>query len=208
MEKLDPSLTGDRFAPDSSTDTGLESLYDPDDPHRGPYIYFIEKIEKHFQSYRGRRLGDEDFRARHGKKVWDNHRLGKEIAKTILTLRHESQLLYIYNQIQNDPDDEVSPGLGIPERMIAVPRGPSSRPSWVDGSVFVPAYSVRETMSRAWEDNGTREKLEAKGFTDVEELVTWVEKMGDPAVTTPLKWGPSQMKHFRITKTWREEIEA
>ncbi|OBR12844.1 hypothetical protein CH63R_05140 [Colletotrichum higginsianum IMI 349063] len=199
VAEFDPTLTKERFLEAPKKEAPKKkakhpSLYVAADPYRSPYSYYIERVEEQFQSYRAR--GGR----KHAAILKKNNDLGREILECIVTLRREDVMKQLYTQMQDDLDDDLRRGLEIPKNLIVARLG---EPSLVPGGKPYPKLYIDQTMDNAWNDAATRERLEAKGFKSVDQLVDWAKKLGNPAETLPQRWTKSNLSHFRAAKTWR-----
>ncbi|KAK6221225.1 hypothetical protein QIS74_04793 [Colletotrichum tabaci] len=162
VAEFDPTLTNERFHETPKKKSKYPSLYDAADPYRSPYSYFIERVEDQFQSYRAR--GGRQ----HAAILKKNNDLGREILNCIVTLRREDVMKHLYTQMQDDLDDDLRRGLNIPKNLIVAKL---EEPSLVQGGKPYPKLYIDRTMDNAWNDAATRERLEAKGFKSVDQLI-------------------------------------
>ncbi|TQN63668.1 hypothetical protein CSHISOI_11748, partial [Colletotrichum shisoi] len=171
VTEFDPTLQRQRFHRTMGGLGRYPPLYDPADPFRTPYSYLIDRIEAQFQKYRA------EAGPQHAAVLKKNNDLGLEILRCVVTLRKEDTMKHVFAQMQRDVDDELRPGLSIPLELISVNL---EEPSQVPGGKMYPKVRVGITMQNAWNDRATREQLQRKGFTDVEQLYSWANDIGDP----------------------------
>ncbi|KAI0538566.1 hypothetical protein GGR58DRAFT_525990 [Xylaria digitata] len=178
---IDPSLRGKEFAT-------------AEDPYNSAYNVLAERADKKFHQYRAANEGKWQ------RFLNDKNKVVQELLENINTLRTEDTNSFLYRQMQQTAG-KPKYGLGlsaddisaIKDKASAVPNG---RP--------YTKVDIAMTLSLGWADPNIRAKLQAAGFNELKDVLSWAENLGNASEDIP---GPgytdNNKGHFRALKTWK-----